>query len=420
MTEEHTFDQYVAAFRERYRPGIDVNLCTDLSGVSNSLTEQIRELRKRSEGEAGDAGTLTAAVQDCFKRCNIASYSALDATQHVLSAGVLDAASAVVVLAGTLEPGVILLPDAVPASLRRQLESMGHRTCAVAEDEDGMRLDAIKPVVDGLGDDAAKIRMVYIPIVNQITGSVLTGMRKQIIAKSVSGIRPDNPPVLIFDNTLTDLIHDEKTDTPALLCSAETDGVFEVGDVSSMLVPGTRVGWALGNTASMTPAICEALLASPADPVDMTVAAKVLPQISPETISALHRDYRIASVAVMRSLRTYFGGTLTDCLGGRAGYHYLATLASTETAYNSAFERFLSRKTGDASIDTVELESGETVPAPAVLYMPGTECFHPDSERGGDAKRQMRVSFGYEEVGSVQRAVQMMRQAIEYDLSLRQ
>ena len=92
------------------------------------------------------------------------------------------------------------------------------------------------------------------------------------------------------------------------------------------------------------------------------------------------------------------GPHLAGCRGGRAGFYYYLTFARIETHPESAFFKYLTRPTGE----------------PRVIYIPGEYCVHPRGDLVKEGRRQLRLSYGFEESDTILRALELMREAVEF------
>ena len=79
----------------------------------------------------------------------------------------------------------------------------------------------------------------------------------------------------------------------------------------------------------------------------------------------------------------------------------------------SAFSRYLSRTTGQVEIDGPLHQRH-----PRVVYIPGEFCVHPHGQLAEVGQRQLRLSYGFEELGQLDAAIGFMAEACAWSPSL--
>ena len=127
----------------------------------------------------------------------------------------------------------------------------------------------------------------------------------------------------------------------------------------------------------------------------------------------MREGYREKALKVKGWLDGLLGGYVENYRGGKAAFYYYVTMApGIETGKGSKFYKFLTRKTGIGGIDE---ENG--VMKPRVIYIPGEYFVHPKGDMVEEGKRQFRLSYGYESIGKMERAMSLMREAAEFALS---
>ena len=133
-----------------------------------------------------------------------------------------------------------------------------------------------------------------------------------------------------------------------------------------------------------------------------------------EQIRKVNAGYREKSAATRQWIDSDLGPWLAGCRGGSAGFYYYPTFQSIETHEASAFLRFLSRTTGDPAVD-----GAAGARNPRVAYIPGQICVHRQGELVDVGRRQLRLSYGFEDLPRIRQAIHLIKEAAEYAASMR-
>ncbi|NQT38993.1 MAG: aminotransferase class I/II-fold pyridoxal phosphate-dependent enzyme [Planctomycetes bacterium] len=217
---------------------------------------------------------------------------------------------------------------------------------------------------------------------------------------------------VFFDKAYENLIHDPAVEPPqSALLDDELGLVYEIGTLSKILAPALRIGYMIGPggplLAAMVQKTSDAGFSAPL--ITQEIASYLLDRHVAGQIDKVNAGYREKAAATRRWLDAELGDVLSGYTGGSAGFYFYLTLADIETHERSAFFRFLSRTTGQPDIDG---PSGDK--QPRVLYIPGEFCVDPQGELVEAGRRQLRLSYGFEELPRIKQAVEWMREAAAY------
>ncbi|MFC1592095.1 pyridoxal phosphate-dependent aminotransferase [Thermodesulfobacteriota bacterium] len=319
-------------------------------------------------------------------------------------------------IANILKPGIVITPDPMYYIYCNYLERMGYELLAVPEDAKGLRIDLLEQKLAGLGDRRADISFFYIVTVNNPTASVLANERRQALVALAAGLSENlgrKIPV-IFDKAYEDLLHD-----PALapLRSGLLDDrlglVYEVATLSKIISPALRIGYMLGPDGPFLKAMVQKTsdVGFSAPLITQEIASYLLDHHVTDQIEKVNRGYREKALSIRRWIEESLEDYLQEVRGGRAAFYYYLTFREIQTTEGSAFFRFLSRTTGRAEIDGPPQNHN-----PRVIYVPGEFCVHPAGDLVEQGKRQLRLSYGFEELERIQAALGYMREAAEFAL----
>lgn len=419
-------NRMMAAFASEFRDGVDINLGVGYVNESTIPRDLIGEALLRVLAQPGKyrmalnyGGSIGSAnLIESIARFHL-EHRIGGLTEEVLSRnriiiGPNGATSLLDGIAQMLPPGLVITTDPIYYIYCNCLERRGFELCAVPEDEHGIDVASLEEQLEKLAPRRRHIRLFYLVTVNNPTCTILsTARRKRLveIAARLSTELGHKVPVL-FDKAYENLIHDPGAEKPlSALHFDELGLVYEFGTLSKILAPALRIGYMIGPDGPLLRAMIQktsdAGFSAPL--VCQEIASWLLDHHMAAQIERVNRGYREKAVATRRWIDEYLGPWLEDCRGGQAGFYYYLTFRRVETGEQSPFFRFLARSTGSAAIDGPAAQKH-----PRVVYLPGQFCVHPAGRLVGAGRRQLRLSYGFEELPQIQQALQLMTQAARY------
>jgi len=317
-------------------------------------------------------------------------------------------------IAQVMAPGIVVTCDPTYYIYCNFLERMGFEVCAVPEDKDGLDTDRLEGRLRELGERRKDVRFFYVVTVSNPTCSILANTRRQQLVEVAARLSRElrrRVPVF-FDKAYENLIHDPAVERPASgLLYDELGIVYEIGTLSKILAPALRIGYMIGAGGPLLRAMIQktsdAGFSAPL--VTQEIASYLLDRHVAEQIERVNAGYRQKAACTRQWIDARLGSALAECRGGSAGFYFYLTFERSETHERSPFFRFLSRTTGRAEVD-----GPASAKKPRVLYIPGEFCVHARGELVEAGRRQLRLSYGFEELPRIEQAIELMSQALSY------
>ena len=379
----------VLAHPEKYRAALNY-------GGAQGSPNLIKSLRRfHIENKIGGITEETLNDRDIVIGANGAT-SLLESVTHLLPAG------------------IVLTADPMYYIYCNDLERKGFKVIAVPEDDEGLDTERLKVKLAALGDESAGIRFFYVVTVNNPTCMILSNNRKQALVNIVTRLSYEigRKIPLFFDNAYSDLVHDDTVEPLAsALCYDELGIVYEVGTLSKILAPGLRIGYLIGARGPFLNSIIQRTsdIGFSAPLINQEIASHLLDHGIESQIEKVNNGYQQKAKQVKTWMAELLGDNIQECRGGSAGFYFYLTLANIATGANSDFFKFLTRTTGQKVVD-----GPSDAQHPKVIYIPGEHCVHPNGDMVEVGKRQLRISYGFEELSQIHTALKLMKSAIDY------
>jgi 2-aminoadipate transaminase len=393
----------MADFAHDFRDGVDINLGV---GYVNEKTIPVSCLVEAMQAVAGDGARYRQAFNygspagSTNLVASLERFLGATATGKRLAIGACGATSILDALAEVMEPGIVVTSDPMYYIYADALERKGFDVLAVPEDAEGIDLAALDRKLNALGDDARRIAFFYVVTVNNPSCTILSNARRRAlydVAARLSRQQGRAIPI-VYDLAYELLLHDPAA--PPFLSAMPADDlgiVYEIGTLSKVLSPALRIGFMLGPHGPLMHALVQktsdAGFSAPLFVQEM--ASWLLDHRITAQLHAVNAGYREKAVAVREGIEGNLGDLLEECRGGSAGFYYYLTFRDVETHPASAFFRYLTRSTGE----------------PRVMYIPGEYCVHPRGDLATRGRRQLRLSYGFEETPRILHALHLMREA---------
>ncbi len=413
----------MAAFAADFRDGIDINLGVGYVNEQTIPRDLIREaltvvlanpqryrVALNYGGPAGSPNLIHSLRQFLLSRRGTGIDERLLAKNRIII-GPCGATSLLESVAHLLPPGIVVTSDPVYYIYCELLERLGFEILPIPEDEQGLSASHLREALRALGDRLEGLRFFYVVTVNNPTCRILsTDRRRELvqIAGEVS-LKLGRRVPIFFDLAYEFLIHDPSLDVPQLpLVFDEFGIVYEIGSLSKVLAPALRIGYMIGPDGlflhSVVQRTCDCGFSAPL--VMQEVASYLLDHHIETQLVRVTEGYRQKAILVQQWITEQLGEFLADCSGGQAGFYFYLTFKDIETHEGSPFFRFLTRTTGQLEVDGPPQSK-----YPRVIYLPGEYCVHSKGQLRELGRRQLRLSYGFEELDRIAEGLRLMRQA---------
>lgn len=313
-----------------------------------------------------------------------------------------------------LPTGIVVTADPMYYIYCNDLERKGFTIITIPEDNEGLQTDRLKDRLAKLGSSKSVMQFFYVVTVNNPTCTILSNNRKRELVEIVTQLSHEigRKIPLIIDNAYSELVHDATVEPlESASCYDELGIVYEIGTLSKILAPGLRIGYLIGPKGAFLNSIIQRTsdIGFSAPLVNQEIASYLLDNGIKSQIEKVNIGYRKKADQVKQWIDELLGDNVQSCSGGSAGFYYYLTLTKTQTDSHSDFFKFLTRTTGQEDIDGLKNN-----PYPKVIYIPGEYCVHPPGEMVEIGNRQMRISYGFEELPQIHAALKHMKFALGY------
>ncbi len=412
------------AFANDFRDRVDINLGV---GYVNEKTIPVAPLTEAMQAVAGDplkyrqafnyggpagCANLVGALRRFLAGPAGGPLDEAALARQRLIVGPCGATSILDGLAETIAPGIVVTSDPMYYIYCEALERKGFEVLAVPEDEEGLDIVALERQLEAL--DVGRLAFFYVVTVNNPSCTILSNARRRALLQLAARLsRQQHRRIPVFYDLAYELLLHDPEAGPLVSVLPEDDlGIaYEIGTLSKVLAPGLRIGYLVGPDGPLMKAMVQRTsdLGFSAPVFVQEMAGYLLDHHAAEQLCAVNAGYREKAVAVREGIEQSLGDVLEECRGGRAGFYFYLTFRDVETHTGSALFQFLTRTTGNPAVDGAE---GNRLPR--VMYIPGEYCVHPRGDLVAKGRRQLRLSYGFEDTATILRALASMREAVEF------
>ncbi len=423
-------NRMMSSFAGDFREGVDINLGVGYVNENTIPRDLIREAlaqvilhpgRYKSPlnyGGPKGSPTLIDSIRRYHVSRRVGGLTETELSRRQIIVGPNGATSLLEGLAYVLNPGIVVTSDPMYYIYCDFLERRGFSVVTIPERSDGLHAEDVAARIETLGSAAKEISFLYVVTVNNPSATIISNRERTALVRLAAGLSRKLGRIvpLVLDKAYEDLIHDPAVERPRSGLLDDEDGVvFEIGTLSKIIAPSLRIGYMIGSDGTFLQALIQrtsdAGFSAPL--INQEIASWLLDNVMDRQLGEVNRGYREKAVAVRGWLDSLLGDDMVECRGGQASFYYYLTLAGVKTGEGTPFFQCLARTTGNERVD-----GSSEGKLPRVIYIPGEFCVHPRGGMVEEGTRQLRFSYGYEELGRLEEAVGYMAEAVRYARSL--
>lgn len=419
--EPSFINRMTSEFALDFREGVDINIGV---GYVNDKTMPVMEIAESYQhvvshqdkyrnalnyGGAEGSPNLRQSIRSYYERNNIGNLSKAILDQHKIVVGVNGATSILDNFSDTLAPGIVITGDPFYYSYTENLVKKGFEILAIKSDKDGIIPEEIESAIKKI--DINKLSFFYIVTINNPDSIILSNERRKRVVEIANRLSDKAKKLIpvVFDKAYEDTIHNPevvKPDSPLLY--NERGNIFEVGTFSKVLAPALRIGFLISKDNAIRQQVIQRIsdIGFSNSLINQEITSRLLDYYMDKHKIKVNDAYRFKAVNIKKTLDHEIMQHSEEIRGGDAGFYFYITFKDTITSPGSDFHKFLTRTTGDPSIDGINEKK------PRLIYIPGTIC-----SQQPQANRQIRLSYGFEEPEIFERAATLIREACEYCLT---
>ncbi len=420
--------QMTADFASTFRDDIDINLgvgyVNEETIPSGIIAEEFANVLKMTEehrmplnygGPQGSANLIRAIRDQLAAENNGLTKDIINQLEIIIGAN--GATSILDALAEIFAPGIVITADPYYYIYCNTLKRKSFEIITVPEDNQGMPPQELDRHLTNLGSAISQVRFIYIVTINNPSGVALSNERREellrVVEKHSRSCGKELP--LIFDCAYDSLNHSMPERTSALGITAEIP-VFEISTYSKVFAPALRIGYITGRKHQLLELITQKMsdIGFSNSLVMQETTARLIRHHLKKQRKKVNSGYRCKAQVIRREIDRQLAPWLERLDGGEGGFYFYLTFKNLETCPGSDFYNFLTRSTGNPALDNDT--NGQNLPK--VVYIPGEFCVNPDGEMVKEGRRQLRISYGFEESEKILQAISIMAQACEYSAVL--